>query len=150
MSGLNPKPRLRVEIADVGQALYSGFCASLTAPAALGEVCILPRHAPFLSKLAPGEIRLRTEQGEPLLYYVSGGYLEVKDSTVTVLADRMLRSDQIDREAALAAKAEAERTLKSSPIDRERDLAKVALAKAIAQLRVWEHSHALRPQARHR
>ncbi len=131
---------LQVDIADAGQRIYSGACVSLVAPAAFGEVCILPRHAPFLSKLVPGEIRLQTaDQSERLLYYVSGGYLEVKDSTVTVLADRMLRSEEIDREAALAAKADAERTLKTSPIDNDRDLAKLELVKAIAQLRVLEH-----------
>jgi len=146
MPGLNAQQpsRMQVDIADAGQQLYSGFCVSLVAPAAFGEVCILPRHTPFLSKLVPGEIRLQTEQDERLLYYVSGGYLEVKNSTVTVLADRMLRSAEIDREAALAAKADAERTLKTSPLDSERDLAKLELVKAIAQLRVLEHIDAIK------
>jgi F-type H+-transporting ATPase subunit epsilon len=130
---------LQVEIADVGQQIYSGSCVSLVAPAAFGEVCILPRHAPFLSKLQPGEIRLQTDKNERLLYYVSGGYLEVKNSTVTVLADRMLRSNEIDREAAEAAKAKAEQQLKTSPIDSVRDVAKLELVKALAQLRVLEH-----------
>ena len=141
MQGLNPETRryIQVEIADVGQQIYSGLCVSLIAPAALGEVCILPRHAPFLSKLLPGEIRLETDKNERLLYYVSGGYLEVKNSTVTVLADRMLRSAEIDREAALAAKASAEKVLKTSHVDSERDVAKLELVKALAQLRVLEH-----------
>jgi F-type H+-transporting ATPase subunit epsilon len=130
---------LHVEIADVGQQIYSGPCLSLAASAALGEVCILPRHAPFLSKLAPGEIRLQTDRDERLVYYVSGGYLEVKNSIVTILADRMLRSHDIDREAALAAKASALAVLETSPIDRERDRAKLELVKALAQLRVLEH-----------
>jgi F-type H+-transporting ATPase subunit epsilon len=130
---------LQVEIADINQQFYSGACLSLVAPAANGEVCILPRHAPFLSKLVPGELRLQTEQDERLSYYVSGGYLEVKNSVVTVLADHMARSAEIDREAAMAAKASAERTLKTSPIDNERDLAKLELVKALAQLRVLEH-----------
>jgi F-type H+-transporting ATPase subunit epsilon len=133
------KPTLQVDIADIGALFYSGICFSIVAPAALGEVCILPRHAPFLSKLIPGEIRLQTVQDESLSYYVSGGYLEVKNSTVTVLADHMLRSNDIDREAALAAKADAEHTLKTSPFDNERDAAKLEWAKAIAQLKVLEH-----------
>ncbi len=130
---------LLVEIADVGQQIFSGSCFSLVAPAALGEVCILPRHAPFLSKLQPGEIRLETAQNERLIYYVSGGYLEVKNSIVTVLADQMLRSNEIDREAAIAAKAKAEQVLKTSAIDSVRDVAKLELVKALAQLRVLEH-----------
>jgi F-type H+-transporting ATPase subunit epsilon len=133
---------MQVDIADAAQQIYSGWCFSLTAPAALGEVCILPRHAPFLSKLVPGEICLQTEQGERLAYYVSGGYVEVKNSIVTVLADRMLRSQDIDREAALAAKAAAETVLKTSAIDRDRDRAELELIKVLAQLRVLEHEMA--------
>ncbi len=136
---MSQEPRLQVEIADVVQQLYSGLCFSVTAPAALGEVCILPNHAPFLAKLLPGEIRLETARNERLLYYVSGGYLEVKNSTVTVLADRMLRSAEIDRQAALEAKTRAEKVLKSSLIYSERDQAKLELVKALAQLRVLEH-----------
>jgi F-type H+-transporting ATPase subunit epsilon len=131
----------QLEVADVSQQLYSGLCLSLVAPAALGEICILPRHAPFLGKLVPGEIRLLTDQEDRLVYYVSGGYLEVKNSTVTVLADRMLRSEEIDQEAALAAKAAAETVLKTSAIDSVRDHAKLELVKALAQLRVLEHIH---------
>ena len=130
---------LQAEIADVGQQIYSGPCVSLVAPAAFGEVCILPRHTPFLSKLKPGEIRIETAQHERLIYYVSGGYLEVKNSTVTVLADQMLRSNQIDRNAAESAKAKAEQLLKTSPIDSVRDVAKLELVRALAQLRVLEH-----------
>lgn len=152
MAGVSLEGRswMQVEIADVGQQLYSGPCLSLTAPAALGEVCILPRHAPFLGKLVPGEIRLETGAGERLVYYVSGGYLEVKSSTVTVLADRMLRSFEIDREAALAAKARAEGVLKTSPVLRERDRAKLELVKALAQLRVLEHVDMARLRKPHR
>lgn len=141
MQGVSAESRraMEVEIADVGQQIFSGRCYSLTAPAAFGEVCILPRHAPFLTKLLPGEIRLETDQHERLAYYVSGGYLEVKNSMVTVLADRMLRSAEIDKEAALAAKASAEQVLNTSPVESERDLARLQLVKALAQLRVLEH-----------
>ena len=141
MQDVKPAGRgvLQVEIADVGEQFFAGACFSVIAPAAFGQVCLLPRHAPFLSKLTPGAIRLQTAQDERLSYYVSGGYLEVKNSVVTVLADRMLRSADIDREAALAAKAAAERVLKTSPLDSERDLAKLDLVKALAQLRVLEH-----------
>jgi F-type H+-transporting ATPase subunit epsilon len=130
---------LEVEIADVGQQLFSGRCASVVAPAALGEVCILPRHTPFLSKLRPGEVKLLTDQDETRLFYVSGGYMEVQQSTVTILADQMMRSDEIDREAALEAQRQAESTLKKSHLFSERDEAKLQLVKALAQLKVLEH-----------
>jgi F-type H+-transporting ATPase subunit epsilon len=133
------KRYLQVDIADVSQQIFSGRCASIVAPAALGEVCILPRHAPFLSKLIPGEVKILTEQDEAQFFYVSGGYMEVADSVVTVLADQMLRSSEIDREAALHAQREAEETLKKSHLFSERDQAKLQLVKALAQLRVLEH-----------
>jgi len=141
---------LQVDIADVGQQLFSGQCISLVAPAAFGEVCILPRHAPFLSKLQPGEIRLLTNENERLLYYVSGGYLEVQNSTVTVLADQMLRSNQIDRAAAEAAKAKAEQLLKTSASETVRDVAKLELVKALAQLRVLDHIEMAKLSGKHR
>ena len=152
MQGMTTDTRstMDVEIADVGQQMYSGRCLSLVAPAAFGEVCILPRHAPFLSKLNPGEIRLETDRNERFIYYVSGGYLEVKNSTVTVLADQMLRSNQIDRQAAEAAKAKAEQLLKTSASDSVRDVAKLELVKALAQLRVLEHTEMAKLQNKHR
>jgi F-type H+-transporting ATPase subunit epsilon len=129
---------MQVEIADIGRSIYSGPCTSLVAPAAHGEVCILPRHAPFLARLNPGVITLRIPDGESQVFYVAGGYLECLDSTVTVLADQMLRSGEIDREAALAAKAEAERVLKEPHLRKERDEALREIIKALAQLRALE------------
>ncbi len=141
---------LQVEIADVSQQIFSGPCYAVVAPAALGEVCILPRHAPFLSRLVPGEIRLETDQGETFRYYVSGGYMEAQHTSVTVLADQMLRSEEIDREAALEAKRQAEMTLKKSHLFSDRDKAKLELVKALAQLRVLEHIEITRLQKRRR
>lgn len=129
---------MQVEIADIGRSIFSGPCRSLVAPAAYGEVCILPRHAPFLTRLNPGVISLKTPDNERQTYFVAGGYLEVIDSTVTVLADQMLRSDEIDREAALQAKQEAERFLKEPHLARERDEAMMKMIKALAQLRTLE------------
>jgi F-type H+-transporting ATPase subunit epsilon len=132
---------LQVEIAEIGRLIFSGPCTKLVAPAAGGEVCILPRHTPFLSSLRPGEVRLQTATGEDQCFFVSGGYLEVRDSTVTVLADEMLRSDEIDREAALAAKEEAEAALeKTSPLLRDKDPARLDLVKALAQLQILERA----------
>jgi F-type H+-transporting ATPase subunit epsilon len=136
---------MQVDIADAAQHIYSGPCFSLIAPAALGEVCILPRHTAFVCRLNAGIIRVLTASDDKLVFYVSGGYLEVQNSTVSVLADRMLRTDEIDREAALAAKAKAVRTLQSSPIDSERNRAKLALARAEAQLSVLEHLKHAKP-----
>jgi F-type H+-transporting ATPase subunit epsilon len=147
---VSPRRLLDVEIADVSQQIFSGRCAYLVAPAALGEVCILPRHAPFLTKLLPGEVRLETDEGEKCYFFVSGGYMEVQRSSATILADRMLRSEEIDREAALEAKRHAEAVLKESHLFTERDRAKLELVKALAQLRVLEHVRMTPPHKRSR
>lgn len=142
---------LYVEIAAVSRLLFSGSCTKLVAPAADGEVCILPRHAPLLTTLRVGQVRLQTVSGEDQIFFISGGYLEVRDSEATVLADEMLRSDEIDRETALAAKREAEAALRRvNPLLRERDPAKLDLIKALAQLQVLERAELLKHKSRHR
>jgi len=132
-----------VEIADVARLIYSGPCTKLVAPAALGEVCILYGHAPLLTRLKPGPVRLQTEQGHEEVYFVSGGFMEVQRTAVTVLADQMLRSEEIDETAALAAKRRAESILKRNPLFKDRDEAQLQLVKALAQLRVLEYAERL-------
>ncbi|QJD29054.1 F0F1 ATP synthase subunit epsilon [Methylococcus geothermalis] len=129
---------LRVEIVDVCRNIFSGPCRRVVAPAADGEVGILPRHTPFLTQLRPGEIRLQTESGEEQYFYLSGGYMEVQHWEVSILADQVLRSEEIDREAALEAKRGAERVLRENRIPSERDRAYLELLKALAQLRLLE------------
>ena len=146
----SPRRFLQVEIADVSQQIFSGRCAYVVAPAALGEVCILPRHTPFLTRLLPGEVRLETDVGEKCFFFVSGGYMEVQRSSATILADRMLRSEEIDREAAFEAKRNAEAILKESHLFTERDRAKLELVKALAQLRVLDHVRIAQPHQRSR
>lgn len=131
---------IQVEIVDIHRSLFSGECFSVVAPSVEGEVCILARHAPLLIKLIPGEIRIKSVQEELFSFYVSGGFLETIDSKVTVLADHMLRSDEIDREAALQSKLDAEIMLKDRRLSREhKDEAQLLLLKAVAQLKVLEH-----------
>lgn len=134
-----PPPLLQVDIIDVGRLIYTGPCQRITAPAAWGEVCILPRHAPLLTALQPGEIRLQNAAGDERFFYVSGGFMEVKDSTVSILADQALRTSEIDQQRAEEAREEAEQILRETHLLEDRDIAKLELAKAIAQLRVLEH-----------
>lgn len=129
---------LQVEIVDVSRHIFSGLCRRVVAPSAEGEVGVLPRHTPLLTQLKPGEIRLLTENGEDLFFYLSGGYLEVQHWEVSILADQVLRSDEIDREAALEAKRRAERMLRENRFPSERDRAHLELLKALAQLRLLE------------
>jgi F-type H+-transporting ATPase subunit epsilon len=135
---------LEVRIASLSRDIYSGACRSIVAPGVQGEMCILPRHAPLMTLLSPGEVRVAPLDGEELFFYVSGGLMETEGFTVTILADEMLRSDEIDAGAAEEIRRAAELTLKKSPLFSERDQAHAALIKALAQLRVIEHELAAR------
>lgn len=135
-------PILQVDIADLSRLVFSGPCRSLVAPAAHGEVCIMPRHAPLLTLLKPGVVNLLSDEGERQSFFVSGGFLEVQANTATVLADQMLRSAEIDREAAEQARKAAEQLLKVSLIGSEREKAMFELARAMAQLRALEMAEA--------
>lgn len=97
----------------------------------MGELGIAPRHAPLLTRLAPGQVRVQTEDGEEQYYYISGGLLEVQPHLVTVLADTAERAEDLDEAAALRAKEDAERKLADKA--GERDLAEVQLELAMAQ-----------------
>lgn len=141
---------LNVDIADVSRLIYSGTCTKLVAPAALGEVCILFGHAPLLTRLMPGEIRLQTDSGEDQFFFVSGGFMEVQRQSVMVLADQMLRSEEIDGDAARKAKKSAEATLKRNPMYKTRDEARMQLLKALAQLRVLERAEMLQSKKPYR
>jgi len=99
-----------------------------------GELGIAPRHAPLITQLKPGQVRVLLEDGSAEEFYVSGGILEVQPHLVSVLADTALRADDIDEAAAIKAKEEAEALLKDNT--KKQDLAKVQaeLAKAMAQI----------------
>lgn len=132
---------LQIDILDVSRQLYSGSCLNVVAPVALGEVCIHPRHAPLLSRLGTGEVRMKKADGTTLFYFVAGGFMEVSGDTVTILADRSLRSSEIDRQAALEARQNAEFLLKTTPpLFSDRDAALIALSEALIKLRILEHA----------
>ncbi len=84
------------------------------APAKMGEVGITPRHAPLLTSLQPGEVRLQIPDEEERLFYVTGGILEVQPHLVTVLADSALQADQLDEAAAMAAQQAAEEAMRGA------------------------------------
>src|SRR3972149_2849912 len=104
------------------------------APAISGEVGILPRHAPLLTQLKPGEVRVRMPGGQEEFFYVSGGMLEVQPHIVTVLTDTALRAKDIDEAAALEAKQRAEQAIQDRTSEFEYAKAQAELAEAVAQL----------------
>ena len=95
---------IHIDIVSAEGELHSGEATMIFAPASGGEIGIAPRHAPLLTTLKPGEVRVQTEGGEELLFWVGGGALEVQPHKVTVLADTASRAKDLDEAAALAAK----------------------------------------------
>ena len=110
-------------------------CATAPAPAKMGEVGIAPRHAPLLTALSPGEVRIQDEDGKEESFYITGGLLEVQPHCVTVLADTALRGDELDEAAALAAQQEAEEALKGAAEETDVARAQAELAEARARYR---------------
>jgi F-type H+-transporting ATPase subunit epsilon len=104
----------------------------------MGEVGIAPRHAPFITKLKPGEVRVKINEKESFDYYVSGGFLEVQPHLVTVLADTAIRAKDIDEAAALMAKARAEEMLSDKSGKYDYATAQAELAQAVSQLQTVE------------
>jgi len=129
---------VHVDIVSAESEIFSGLAEMVFAPAELGEVGIAPRHAPLITKLLPGEVRVKVNDTETQEYYVSGGILEVQPHLVTVLADTAIRATDIDEASALEAKAKAEEMLsdKSGKIDFAK--AQAELAQAISQLRTLD------------
>src|SRR3990172_6215244 len=124
---------LHVDIVSAEQEIFSGTAEMVFAPLVTGEVGILPRHAPLLAPLKPGEVRVRTGH-EELAFYVSGGMLEVQPHIVTVLTDTALRAKDIDEAAALEAKQRAEQAIQDRTSEFEYAKAQAELAEAVAQL----------------
>ncbi len=125
---------MHVDIVSAEASIFSGIAEMVFAPAVMGEVGILPRHAPLLTRLRPGEVRLKLPGGEEEFYYVSGGILEIQPSGVTVLSDTALRAHDIDEAKALEAKQRAEQTLKDKKGEIDYARAESELAEAVAQL----------------
>lgn len=125
---------MRVSVVSAEREIYSGEAQAVFAPAANGEVGILPRHAPLLSLLRPGEVVVRTPDGTDEPFYVNGGVLEVQPNAVTILSDTAMRAHDLDEAAALAARERAERLMQERHADLDYARAQVELAEAAAQL----------------
>jgi len=129
---------VHVDIVSAEKEIFSGLAEMVFAPAELGEVGISPRHAPLITKLNPGEVRVKVNVNESYQFYISGGLLEVQPHQVTILADTAIRAKDIDEAAVLNAKAKAEEALadKSGKVDYA--TAQSELAQAVMQLRTLD------------
>lgn len=135
---------IQVDIVSAEGEIFSGAATMVFAPASQGEIGIAPRHAPLLTTLKPGEVRVQTPEGDEQFFYVGGGAIEVQPHLVTVLADTALRAKDIDEAAALAAKQRAEDALKDKVGIIEIAEAQAELARAAAQLKALERLRKMR------
>ena len=126
---------IRVDIVSAEGEIHSGNATMVFAPAKLGEVGIAPRHAPMLTPLKPGEVRVQDEDGKEESIYITGGMLEVQPNQVTILADTALRGDQLDEAAALSAQQEAEKALEGASEETDLARAQAELEEARARYR---------------
>ena len=135
---------IRIDIVSAEGEVYSGEATMVFAPAIGGEIGIAPRHAPLLTAMKPGEVRVQTAGGEELLFWVGGGGIEVQPHKVTILADTAARAKDLDEASALAAKQKAEEALRDRVGAIEVAEAQAALANAAAQLKEIEKLRQLR------
>jgi len=124
-----------VDIVSAEREIFSGIAEMVVATGELGELGIVPGHAPLLTVLKPGEICITLPGGHQDVYYVSGGMLEVQPYSVTVLADAVERADSLDEAAAIAAKARAEEAIANKDAELDYSVAVTELARAVAQIR---------------
>jgi len=129
---------LQIDIVSAEGEIHSGEATLVVAPAQEGEVGIAPRHAPLLTQMRPGEVRVHDASGEELYFYVSGGILEVQPHKVTVLADAAQRARDINEAAALEAKRRAEEALAKREEGVNYSSVQAELAEAMAQLQALE------------
>ncbi len=127
-----------LDIVSAEREIFSGLAEMVVVTGVLGEIGISPGHAPLLTILKPGEIRVTKQGGEEEIYYVSGGMLEVQSSCVTILADTVERADSIDEAAAIAAKARAEEAIANKDSEIDYSVATAELARAAAQIRALQ------------
>ncbi len=125
---------MHVNIVSAEKEIYSGTVTQVFAPAEMGEVGVMPRHAPMLSTLKAGIVRVLPQEGEEQTFYVSGGILEIQPHVITILSDTALRAADIDESAALEAKARAEATMKEKASDMDYAKAKSELIEAVSQI----------------
>jgi F-type H+-transporting ATPase subunit epsilon len=127
--------QIHIDIVSAEGQIHQGEASMVFAPAEMGELGIAPRHAPLLTRLKPGAVRVKLESGEELAFFVGGGILEVQPHLVTVLADTALRAKDVDEAAAAQAKQRAEEAMSNakSEVDLARAQAELVQAAALMQ-----------------
>jgi F-type H+-transporting ATPase subunit epsilon len=129
---------IHVDIVSAEGEIFSGDATMVFAPAQMGEIGIAPNHAPLLTGLKPGGVRVQTPEGEELFFYVSGGMIEIQPKAITVLADAALRARDLDEAAVEQARRRAEELLVNRESAKDIAIAQAELAQVAAQLALLE------------
>jgi len=130
---------IHIDVVSAEESIFSGLAEFVAAPAKMGEVGIYPRHAPMITTIKPGALRIKVpDQAEETLIFVSGGILEVQPGVITVLADTAIRGTDLDQAKAEEAKRAAEEAMRNSSSAIDYALAQAELAEAVAQLHAIE------------
>jgi F-type H+-transporting ATPase subunit epsilon len=125
-----------LDIVSAEALIFSGPATQVIVPGKAGELCVLARHAPLLGKLRPGLVRLANQFDQPQELFVSSGYLEVLPHTVTILADTVLRTPEMDEAAARAAVERTRNAIAAQPSPADYNRLKAELTMELALLRV--------------
>ena len=125
---------IHCDIVSAEQEIFSGLVEMLVATGSLGELGISYGHAPLLTGLIPGPVRIIKQDGAEEIYYVSGGFLEVQPGVVSILADTAIRADDVDEAAAEEARQAAEHAINNQSGEFDYGRASAQLAEAAAQL----------------
>ena len=126
---------MHCDIVSAEKSIFSGRVEMVVATGTLGDLGVAPGHAPLITGLIPGPVRLIKDGGDEEVFYVSGGYLEVQSGVVTLLTDTALRADDVDEAAAVEAMEEAERAMQDASAELDYGTAAAQLTEAAAQLR---------------
>ncbi len=129
---------IHCDIVSAEKEIFSGRITMISATGTIGELGILPGHAPLLTGIRPGPVRLTLEDGKEEVFFASGGFLEVQPGVVTILADTASRAEDLDEAAAVEAQEAAERAIEDQAADFDFSLAASQLANAVAQQRTLE------------
>ena len=137
---------VHVDVVSAEESIFSGLVEMVVVPGEMGELGIYPRHAPLLTRIKPGSVRLKLpDQNEFMLIYVSGGMLEVQPSVVTILADTAIRGADLDEARSLEAKHAAEEAMKNRASDIDYAKAQAELSEALAQLQAIQKMRKQQP-----
>jgi F-type H+-transporting ATPase subunit epsilon len=129
---------IRVDVVSAEESIFSGEAKFVVLPGEAGELGIYPRHTPLITRIKPGKVVVTQPNGEKLDFYVSGGILEVQPQVITVLADTVVRADDLDEAVVKQAKEEAERLIANRSDAMDLAEAQMKLAEAMAQLQALE------------